>query len=116
MTFLIVEDNEQMRCLIKCLVSNLSSAVFQCADGSEALAAYTRHKPDWVLMDIKMPHTDGITAARQITQAFPDARVLIITDYDDLELRIAAREAGAIEYLIKEELLRLPEILQALES
>jgi CheY-like chemotaxis protein len=119
MKILIVEDNEQMRCLIKCLVSNVSDLaheVFECSDGSEALAAYAQHQPDWVLMDIKMAHTDGIAATRQITTAFPDARVIIVTDYDDMELRKEAREAGAIEYIVKEDLLELPRILAAQES
>lgn len=114
MKLLIVEDNEQMRCLIKCLVSDLSDLaheVFECSDGSEALAAYGQHKPDWVLMDIKMAHTDGIAATRQITAAYPDARVIIVTDYDDVELREAAREAGACEYVVKENLLDLGRIL-----
>lgn len=111
MKLLIVEDNEQMRCLIKCVVKDLAHEIFECFDGSQALAAYAQHQPDWVLMDIKMVHTDGIAATRQITAAFPDARVIIVTDYDDVELRIEAREAGACEYVVKENLLDLGRIL-----
>jgi CheY-like chemotaxis protein len=116
MKLLIVEDNEQMRCLIKCLVSDLAQQVFECSDGSQALAAYVQHQPDWVLMDIKMVHMDGIAATRQITAAYPDAQVIIVTDYNDVELRAAAREAGACEYVVKENLLDLGRILSPKES
>lgn len=113
MKLLIAEDNEQMRCLIKCLVSDLAETVCECSDGSEALAAYAKQRPDWVLMDIKMANTDGIVATRQITATFPGARVIIVTDYDDADLRETAREAGASHYVIKEDLLTLPRILAA---
>ena len=113
MKLLIVEDNEQMRRLIRFLVSELAEVVHECVDGSLALAAYAQQRPDWVLMDIKMAGTDGIAATRQITTAFPDARVIMVTDYDDMELRKEAGEAGAIEYIVKEDLLELPRILAA---
>jgi len=113
MKLLIVEDNEQMRSLIKCIVRDLAEEIDECADGSEAFAAYAAQRPDWVLMDIKMRDTDGIVAAREITNAFPTARIIIVTDYDDPELRQAAREAGACDYLVKENLIALPRLLGA---
>ena len=112
MKLLIVEDNEQMRCLIKCLVSNVAETVCECTDGSQALAAYRLHRPDWVLMDIKMAQTDGITATHEITTVFPAARILVVTDYDDAELREAAREAGARGYVVKDNLLTLRHLLK----
>jgi CheY-like chemotaxis protein len=111
MTLLIVEDNENMRGLLKSLVRDLTSEIHECGDGAEALACYTAHRPDWVLMDIKMPRTDGIEATRQITAAFPKAQVVIVTDYDDAELRAAACEAGARAYVLKEDLLALRRVL-----
>jgi len=111
MKLLIVEDNEKMRCLIKCLLSDVTEAIYECTDGSEALNAYSEQRPDWVLMDIKMGKTDGIEATQQITAAFPDARVVIVTDYNDAELRQTARDAGACEYVLKEDLLSLRRIV-----
>jgi len=64
-------------------------------DGAEALAAYTRYRPDWVLMDIEMSQTDGITVTREILLSFPSAKVVIVTRHDDEQLREAARNAGA---------------------
>jgi DNA-binding NarL/FixJ family response regulator len=115
MKILIVEDSEQMRSLIKSLVKGQAREVIECSDGAKALAAYVRHRPECVLMDIKMRDVDGITATRQIVAGFPDARVIIVTDYNDADLREAAREAGASGYLLKEDLLALPEMLAALK-
>jgi CheY-like chemotaxis protein len=113
MKFLIVEDNENMRRMIKSIVAELARETHECSDGADALAAYAEHRPDWVLMDVRMKEMDGITATRQIKQAFPQARIMIVSDYDDQGLRAAAREAGASEYVVKESLLDLCRILRA---
>lgn len=113
MNFLIVEDNHNMRRMLRSIVAEFAGETHECADGSGALAAYAEHRPDWVLMDIKMAGMDGITATRQITRTFPGARVMVVSDYDDRELRAAAREAGACEYVAKENLHDLCRILRA---
>src|SRR4051812_35002554 len=101
MKLLIVEDNREMRRLIKQIAQKWSDEVFECEDGAQALAAYHKHQPDWVLMDIEMPESDGISATRKIISAFPEARIAIVTDYDTAALREAAAEAGAREYIVK---------------
>jgi CheY-like chemotaxis protein len=106
-----VDDNPAMRGLIKSIIADLAGDVSECGDGAEALAAYAACRPDWVLMDVRMKELDGISAARQIKAAFPDARIIIVTDYDDPKLREAARRAGAREYVLKENLLDLRRIL-----
>jgi two-component system, chemotaxis family, chemotaxis protein CheY len=113
MKIMIVEDSPQMRRTLKRFVSDLATAVYECGDGAEALAAYAAHRPDWVLMDIEMKNTDGLTATRQIKTMFPEAKVMIVTNYDDAELREAARSAGACEYVVKENLLDVRRILSS---
>jgi len=54
-----------MRRLIGRVVSDMVSEIEECGDGSEAVAAYNRFLPDWVLMDIEMEQMDGITARRE---------------------------------------------------
>jgi len=112
MTLLIVEDNAEMRRLIKSLVAGVAEEVYERNDGSQALAAYEQLHPDWVLMDIEMPEWDGLAATRQIVAAFPDARVVIVTQYDNAALREAARLAGACGYVQKDNLLTLRAILE----
>ena len=99
--------------MIRRIVEGMTTEVNECADGSEALTAYSRFPPDWVLMDIKMAEIDGITATKQLKESFPAAKILIVTDYDDDDLRKSAREAGAAGYIIKEDLLALRQILAA---
>jgi CheY-like chemotaxis protein len=114
MKCLIVEDNAQMRKLIKRMVSELADEIGECEDGDQALAAYTALRPDWTLMDIEMRRMDGITATRRLLEAYPEARVIIVTKYADEPLRAAARAAGACGYVLKENLLELRRWLQPL--
>jgi len=111
MDLLIVEDNDQMRRMIVKLVSGLAEHTYECSDGAEALPAYTMHRPDCVLMDVKMKEMDGISATRQIKASYPEANIIIVTDYDDPDLREAARCAGACEYVTKENLFDVRRVL-----
>lgn len=111
MRLLIVDDHAAMRRLLGRVVADLFSAVEECVDGSEALAAYARHRPDWVFMDVEMSRTDGITAARDLVRAFPGAKVVIVSKHDDERLRAAARAAGARGYVLKENLIALRGLL-----
>jgi CheY-like chemotaxis protein len=111
MKVLVIEDSEPMRRTIRSFVEDLAQIIWECPDGADALAEYTRHKPDWVLMDIKMGDTDGLAATREIKAAFPDARVVMVTSYDEQSLRDEARLAGACGYVLKENLRELVTIL-----
>jgi CheY-like chemotaxis protein len=114
MTLLIVEDNAGIRRILRRTLVDTASAIWECANGSDALAAYEEHRPDIVLMDIRMPGIDGLTATRQIRGYDPLARVIVVTDYEDEGLRTAALEAGAREYVLKHEISDLPEIVLSL--
>jgi CheY-like chemotaxis protein len=112
LSVLIVEDNADVRRMIKDLIEDLASVIHECSDGAEALAAYTACHPDLVFMDIVMKEVDGITATRQITTANPGARIVIVTNHDDPELRNAAERAGAWGYVLKENLLEVRRLFQ----
>jgi len=112
MRVLIVEDNAQMRQMIKLFLRGLAKEIAECCDGAEALAAYREFAPDWVVMDIGMDKVDGLEATRQIVAAFPLARIVMLTQYDDPALRQAARKAGALAYLTKSDLLPLRQLLE----
>lgn len=111
MKLLIVDDNARVRRLIADFVAPVATEVVECADGSESLRAYRTHRPDVVLMDVAMRERDGISATAEIIAAHPAARVVMVTDYDDADLRDAARAAGAYAYVLKENLFELPSVL-----
>lgn len=111
MKLLIVEDNERMRSLIRRTVADLAQTVYECEDGDEALNAYRTNRPDCVLMDIKMRRVDGLTATLNIRAEFPEAMIIIVTDYDDDKLRNTATLAGASHYLLKENLLAIRKVM-----
>lgn len=104
---LIVDDNRKTREMIRSVIEDLDNDFCECEDGSQALDAYKECHPDWVLMDIAMRGMNGLDATRQIIASYPEAKVAIVTSYDDKSLRLAAREAGASSYFIKENLFEL---------
>ncbi|MGE5140074.1 MAG: response regulator [Rudaea sp.] len=75
--------------------------VAEAGDGEEAVRAYAREQPDVALFDIQMPRVNGLDATRQVKEKFPDARILILTAYDDDPYIFAALQAGANGYLLK---------------
>ncbi len=110
-SLLIVEDSGPMRRMIRGLVEDLVDAVHECEGGADALAACREHRPEWVLMDIQMEPVDGLAATRQIKAAFPDTKVVMVTNYGDRQMREAASDAGASDYVLKENLLDVRRIL-----
>jgi len=111
-TILIVEDDDEMRRMIRSVVGRLADHVSECRDGAEAVAAYKDRPTDWVLMDIQLPGMDGIEVTRRIVASHPAARIVMVTNYEDRQLRQAAREAGASDYVSKSNLLRLLDVLK----
>lgn len=101
---LIVDDDRPMRELIKRIIGDLVDDFCECTGGWNALAAYDAEDPDWVLMDIRMKNGDGLAATREIVTTRPNARVIIVTSYNEASLREAARKAGACGYVLKENL------------
>jgi len=113
MTLLIVEDNPTVRKLIRRAATDVAESIYECEDGADSLAAYEIHRPDVVLMDVRMPRMDGLTATRLLLHHHPAAKVVILTDYSDDEVRSAARDAGACAYALKNNLTDLDDVLLA---
>jgi two-component system response regulator DegU len=113
-TILIVEDNAAVRRLIRRAIAHLAEEIYECADGADALKAYTEHQPDLVFMDVRMPRMDGL-ATRQIKESHPAARIVLVTDYDEQDLRLAGLAAGAIGYALKDNLTELEDLIARLD-
>ena len=110
---LIVDDKAQVRSMIRRFLSDLAAEINETDDGESAFDAYAAFLPDWVLMDIEMKHTNGITATERIRAAYPQANIVIVTNYNDDLLRERATAAGARGYVLKENLLALRSMLMS---
>jgi len=113
MKIMIVDDNQNMREVMKNMLGSLNAEFIECEDGGEAVSQYSQHFPDWVLMDLSMAYVDGITAANQMKDMFPEARIIMVTDYNEKELKDKAKELGAFAYVLKERLHELPVIISS---
>ncbi|MBC7596522.1 MAG: response regulator [Kineosporiaceae bacterium] len=98
---LIAEDEALIRLdLAEMLAEEGYDVVAQAADGEQAVALAVEHRPDLVIMDVKMPKLDGIAAASRIAAA-RIAPVVMLTAFSQRELVDRARDAGAMAYLVK---------------
>jgi YesN/AraC family two-component response regulator len=111
MTILLVDDNTKFRAFVKKMlqssICNLE-AIYECEDGESAISMFNALKPDWVLMDIKLPAIDGLEATRLIREKYPDARIIILTQYNDTEYREVAIKFGASNFFLKENVELVP--------
>jgi DNA-binding NarL/FixJ family response regulator len=99
----VADDEELVREGLVAIVGSQPDleVVASVADGDAAVAAVAEHRPDVVLMDVRMPRTDGIEATRRILVADPDVRVLVLTTVEEDDVVYAALSAGASGFLLK---------------
>jgi DNA-binding NarL/FixJ family response regulator len=101
---ILADDQRLVRESLSTLLDLLDGIdlVANAADGQEALDLVELHRPDVVLMDLRMPHLDGIEATRQLHERHPDAHVIALTTYADDQSVLGALRAGARGYLTKD--------------
>jgi two-component system chemotaxis response regulator CheY len=112
MKILLVEDNSEMRRLIKSMITEIADEIFEAGDGAAAVEFYRTVLPDWVLMDIFMKPVDGLTAATAIKIADSGAKIVFVSNHTDKRTRQAARNAGGTAFFGKDDLLGLLEFLK----
>jgi two-component system, response regulator PdtaR len=96
---LVAEDEALIRMdLVEMLQEASYTVVAQAANGEEAIALATEHRPDLAILDVKMPILDGISAAEKIISIAP---VLMLTAFSQRELVERARDAGVMAYVVK---------------
>ncbi len=103
MRIVIVDDDPLVRMGLKAIVGSESGwdVVAEASDGREALAVVNEHRPDLVLMDIRMPHMDGLEATREITAGPSGAKVIVLTTFEVDEYVFEAMRAGASGFVLK---------------
>ncbi|MDD5629988.1 MAG: response regulator transcription factor, partial [Elusimicrobia bacterium] len=113
---LIADDQTLFREGIKDLLENekIVEVVGEAVDGQDVIRQAKKLKPDVILMDIKLPHIDGIAATRQIRKECPATNVLVLSSYEDEAHVMEAIQAGANGYLSK--MLPASELVNALKA
>ena len=101
---LLADDHTVVRAGLEELFSEAGDieVVGAAADGEEVVALAVEHAPDVVLMDLSMPRLDGVEATRRIVAACDDVYVVVLTSFSDRERILAAIDAGAAGYLLKD--------------
>jgi DNA-binding NarL/FixJ family response regulator len=99
----VVDDHDVARLGLVAILESIPGVrvVAEASDGPGAVSAVQAHAPDLVLMDVRMPDTEGLEAARQIRALRPATRVVMVSYWDVPEYRIEALAAGATGYISK---------------
>lgn len=100
---LIVDDHDLLRDGLALFLKSCADLemVGEAINGHQAIRLCRDLKPDIVIMDIRMPEMDGITATRVIRHEMPTVQVIALTSYDEEKLIRSAKEAGVVNYLVK---------------
>jgi DNA-binding NarL/FixJ family response regulator len=99
----LVDDDDLMRAGLRSVLSSDDTieVVGDAGDGREAIERIRGLHPDLVLMDIRMPNVDGISATREVLAAFPDVKVVVLTTFEQDDYIFDALNAGASGFLLK---------------
>jgi DNA-binding NarL/FixJ family response regulator len=116
MRLVVVDDHEVVRQGLVALLDRRRefSVVAEAGTVAESLAVTRRHRPDLVVMDVRLPDGSGIEACRDIRAEMPETRVVMLTSYPDEEAVLSAILAGASGYLLKQ--IRGRDLVAALEA
>lgn len=113
MKILLVDDNAEMRRLLKSMIEKIADEIHEANDALEAVALYRAVHPDWVLMDISMKPRNGLMGAAAIKSLDSEARIVFVSSHTDKRTRQAAQNAGGEAFFGKDDLLSLLEFLRS---
>ena len=116
MNIVLVDDHEIVRLGLKSLLSRYPNfhVVAEACNAKEAVERVLEHKPDVVIMDIRMPGRSGIEATREIMQQRPETKIIMLTSYVEDEMLFEAISAGAVGYVLKQ--IGSGDLVRALEA
>ena len=105
MNIVVIDDDRLVAMSLKTILESTKKITVTAtgSSGSEAVALYRQHRPDVMLMDIRMEGMSGIDAGKEILREFPDAKLLYLTTFSDDEYIISALNMGAKGYILKQD-------------
>jgi CheY-like chemotaxis protein len=109
---LIVDDHAELRRTVRQMFEGMDATFLEASSGEEALQVSAAEHPDWVIMDMRMPGMGGIKATEAIHQLDPRTRVVVISQFSEPEYEAQARQAGAVEFVNKEDMAHVVELIR----
>ena len=101
LTLLYVEDDDQLRKQFARILKPNFKEIYEASDGLQALEKYEEHSPDMMIVDINLPHIDGLEVIERVRKHDKTTPVVILSAYSDQEKLLRAIKLGLSEYLIK---------------
>ena len=113
---LLVDDQALFREGLRTLLSTRQEfeVVAEAENGEEGLRLAVQNRPDVVLMDLRMPILDGVSATRRLKEILPDCKVIVLTTFDDDDLVFDGLRAGAVGYMLKD--VSLDKLVEAIHA
>ena len=101
---IIADDEETIRNGLENLINSYDiglNVIKKCKDGKESIEAIEKYKPEIIIMDINMPHINGLDVIDKVKDISPYSKIIIISGYDKFEYAQKAIELGVFNYLLK---------------
>ena len=114
MKLLIVDVHAGIRALIRELLCQQASQIYECSSAEDAIALCADFQPDCITMDFKMTGMDGLTALSKLRALCPGTHLIMVTQFDYPTMQHRARQAGADHFVLKEKLSELHEYIKLL--
>lgn len=111
MKCLIADDDPRIRLMLRSMLEKPGWEFMEAQSGREAVALCEAHGPDLVIMDVEMSPMDGIAAMRAIRQRDTNCKMLMLSQHDSSSFRQAAMTAGALAYVLKDDLQAVLDVL-----
>lgn len=97
--------------MIRKLIEDIDPEIVECSDGGEAIEVYEANLPDFVLLDINMQPLNGLTAAKEILNRHPEAKIIIVSQHQDARTRETALSIGITAFVGKDDLTPLRDLI-----
>ena len=101
-SILVADDDASIRSLLRQLLTDEGYSITEAATGTEVVSQVSESSPDLVIMDVRMPELDGVSAIKEIREHDENARIIVLTTFDGDEDIYRAIQAGAKGYLLKD--------------